>query len=437
MLFIACVVVLLLVVLNGVFAMSELAVVSSRKAKLQSRAEKGDQGAAEALRLSEDPTRFLSAVQVGITLIGILAGAYGQATIAGELSRSIETIATLKPYAHIIATAVVVVLLTYFSLILGELAPKRFAMIYPETIAGIVARPLSLMARAMHPFVSLLTFSTAGLLRLMGVKDDSGEAITQEEVETVLAEGASAGLIEPEEQAIIGEVLRLGDRPIRVAMTPRKDVYWVSLADDDVTLKQEIRACPYSRFVVAEGNEIDEPAGVVHKKAVLDRILDGGPLDLASLIVTPLYIPETTTVLKALTLFKKTPHHMAMVVNEFGDLEGVVTAIDILEMIAGDFPEAHDSGGVQPIVRREDGSFLVEGRADLDDLNKMLGLNVDEDGGFHTAAGLVLQRLGHLPAEGETLTYAGYRIEVIDMDERRIDKLLFKKLSGKAKPKPE
>ncbi|MBI1407826.1 MAG: DUF21 domain-containing protein [Caulobacter sp.] len=423
-------------VLNGVFSMSELAVVSSRKAKLQSRAEKGDVGAAQALKLAEEPTRFLSAVQVGITLIGILAAVFGQATIAGELSKLIEGIAVLAPYAHIIATGVVVVLLTYLTLVLGELAPKRFALIYPETIAAIVARPLSLMARGLHPFVSLLTFSTAGLLRLLGVKDDSGEAITQEEVETVLAEGANAGLIEPEEQAIIGEVMRLGDRPIRVAMTPRKDVYWVSLSDNDKTLRDEIRACPYSRIVVAEEMDIDEPRGIVHKKMVLDRVLDGGPLDLASLIAEPLYIPETTTVLKALTLFKQTPHHMAIVVNEFGALEGVVTAIDLLEMIAGDFPEAHDEGASQSIVRREDGSFLVEGRADLDDLNKVLGLNVDEDGGFHTAAGLVLQRLGHLPAEGETLTYGGYRIEIVDMDERRIDKLIFKKLP-KSKPKAE
>lgn len=437
MLLIACAVVLLLVVLNGVFAMSELAVVSSRKAKLQSRAEKGDEGAAEALRLAEDPTRFLSAVQVGITLIGILAGAYGQATIAGELAKTFAKYPAIAEYSHVIATGIVVVVLTYFSLVLGELAPKRFAMIYPETIAGIVARPLSLMARAMHPFVSLLTFSTAGLLRIIGVKDDSGEAITQEEVETVLAEGANAGLIEPEEQSIIAEVMRLGDRPIRVAMTPRKDVYWISLADTEATLKTEIRSCPYSRIVVAEGMDIDEPAGIVHKKALLDRVLDGGALDLATLVVTPLYIPETTSVLKALELLKQTPHHMALVVNEFGALEGVVTAIDILEMIAGDFPESHDEDASKSILKREDGSWLVDGRADLDDLNKDLGLNIDDDGGFHTAAGLVLQRLGHLPKEGETLSYGGYKIEIVDMDERRIDKLLFKKLPPKAKPKAE
>ena len=437
MLLIAIAVVLLLVVLNGLFAMTELAVVSSRKSRLQSRAERGDKGARAALKLSENPTHFLSAVQVGITLIGILAGAYGQATIAGELAKTFAKYPAIAEYSHVIATGIVVVVLTYFSLVLGELAPKRFAMIYPETIAGIVARPLSLMARAMHPFVSLLTFSTAGLLRIIGVKDDSGEAITQEEVETVLAEGANAGLIEPEEQSIIAEVMRLGDRPIRVAMTPRKDVYWISLADTEATLKTEIRSCPYSRIVVAEGMDIDEPAGIVHKKALLDRVLDGGALDLATLVVTPLYIPETTSVLKALELLKQTPHHMALVVNEFGALEGVVTAIDILEMIAGDFPESHDEDASKSILKREDGSWLVDGRADLDDLNKDLGLNIDDDGGFHTAAGLVLQRLGHLPKEGETLSYGGYKIEIVDMDERRIDKLLFKKLTPKAKPKAE
>ncbi|MFN3856231.1 MAG: hemolysin family protein [Caulobacter sp.] len=427
MLLLACAVVLLLVVLNGVFAMSELAVVSSRRARLQTRAERGDAGAAAALKLSEDPTRFLSAVQVGITLIGILAGAYGQATIAGELDTILETVPWLAAYSEIIATAVVVVLLTYLSLIVGELVPKRFALIYPESIASLVARPLSILALVLHPFVSLLTVSTAGVLRLLGIKDEKGEAITHEEVETVLAEGTSAGLIEPEEQLIIGEVMRLGDRPVRVAMTPRKDVYWISLEDPEAVQREEIRACPYSRIIVARGMDIDEPAGVIHKKAVLDRILDGGPLDLASLVVEPIYIPETTSVLKALEQLKKTPNHMAVVVNEFGALEGVITPIDLLEMIAGDFPEAHDEGGPAPIIAREDGSFLVDGRADLDDLARELGLHVEDEGGYHTAAGLVLQRMGRIPEEGDVVACGGYMIEVVDMDSRRIDKLLFRK----------
>jgi len=430
MILIASAVVLLLVVLNGVFSMSELAVVSSRRPKLQTRADRGDKGAAAALKLSEEPTRFLSAVQVGITLIGILAGAYGQATIAGEFDQWLEQFPAIRPWSEAISTGVVVVLLTYVSLIVGELVPKRIALIYPEAIASVVARPLSTAALALHPFVTLLTASTAGALRLMGVRDEKGDAVTQEEVETVLAEGANAGLIEPEEQVIIGEVMRLGDRPVRAAMTPRRDVHWISLSDSPDQQKAEIRASPYSRIVVARGDEIDEAIGVIHKKDILDRLLDGQPLDLEALAATPLYIPETTTVLKALELFKSTPLHMAVVVNEFGSLEGVVTATDLLEMIAGDFPEGHDDDdtAVRP---RADGSFLVDGRTEIDELCRALDCEFGEAVGFQTAAGLVLDRLGRLPREGEVFDISGWRIEVIDMDQRRIDKLLFRKLPEK------
>jgi putative hemolysin len=434
MILIATAVVLLLVVLNGLFAMSELAVVSSRKPKLQSRADRGDKGAAAALKLSENPTRFLSAVQVGITLIGILAGAYGQATIAAELDTSLERFPLIAPWSEAIATAIVVVLLTYVSLIVGELVPKRFALIFPETIASAVARPLSIVALVLHPFVSLLTASTAGVLKLMGVRDEKGESITQEEVETVLAEGASAGLIEPEEQAIIGEVMRLGDRPVRVAMTPRRDVHWISLSDPVEQQKAEIRNSPYSRIVVAKGEDVDEAVGVIHKKDLLDRLLDGAPFDLEGMAQTPLFIPETTTVLKALELFKSTPLHMALVVDEFGSLEGVVTATDLLEMIAGDFPEGHDDDN-NVVLPRDDGSFLVDGRTEIDDLCRALDAEFGEASGFQTAAGLVLNRLGRLPREGEVFEMSGWRVEVVDMDERRIDKLLFRKSVKGAKPR--
>jgi putative hemolysin len=424
MILIASAVVLLLVVLNGLFAMSEMAVVSSRRAKLQSRADRGDRGAQAALKLSENPTRFLSAVQVGITLIGILAGAYGQATIAHELDIALERFPAIAAYSEAIATGIVVVVLTYVSLIVGELVPKRFALIFPETIASAVARPLSLVALVLHPFVTLLTVSTAGVLRLLGVRDEKGEPITQEEVESALAEGASAGLIEPEEQVIIGEVMRLGDRQVRAAMTPRKDLHWVSLSDPEAQQRAEIRASPYSRIVVASGDSVDEPVGIVHKKDILDALLDNGKFDLAAMVETPLYIPETTSVLKALELFKSTHLHMALIVDEFGALEGVVTATDLLEMIAGDFPEGHDDDG-EHIIRRDDGTWLVDGRCELDQLGPVLGGDFGEAQGYQTAAGLVLSRLGHLPTEGEKLEVGGWIIEVIDMDERRIDKLLF------------
>lgn len=427
MLLLASAVVLLLLVLNGLFAMSELAVVSSRRAKLQSRADRGDKGAAAALALSENPTRFLAAVQVGITLIGILAGAYGQATIAAELDVMLEQYPAVAEYSEALATGFVVVILTYLSLIVGELVPKRFALAFPETIAAAVARPLSLMARAMGPFVSLLTISTAGVLRLMGVKDQKGEEITHEEVETVLAEGASAGLIEPAEQAMIGEVMRLGDRPVRVAMTPRRDLHWISLADPPEQQRADIRACPYSRIVVASSTDLEEPVGVVHKKDVLDALLDGQPLDLTQLMVTPVFISETTSVLKAFDLLKQTPLHMALIVDEFGALEGVVTATDLLEMIAGDFDEAHDQETPTAIIEREDGSFLVDGRADVDEVARKLQAAFEESGHFHTAAGLVLRAAGRLPGEGDVFRIAGFDVEVVDMDDRRIDKLIFRR----------
>ena len=434
MLAIAIVVVLLLVVLNGLFAMTELAVVSSRKSKLQSRAERGDRGARVALKLSEDPTRFLSAVQVGITLIGILAGAYGQAAIAGELTLIIEAaIPVSDSWAEIASTAVVVICITYVSLIVGELVPKRLALIFPEAIASKTAAPISTLAIVLHPFVSLLTASTSGILKIMGVKDRDGSDVTQEEVETMIAEGTSAGLIEPEEQEMIEEILTLGDRPIRVAMTPRHEVFWIALDDSEEQLREEIRTCPYSRIVVARENDVDNPLGVVHKKDLLDSLLDNGEFNVEKLVQTPAFIPQSTSVLKALEILKSSKVHMAFLVDEFGAFEGVVTATDLLEMIAGDFDEGHDDAE-QMIRQREDGTWLVDGQMDLDELADELGEDFGEHEGFHTIAGLVLHQLSRVPEEGEILQLGRFEVEVIDMDDRRIDKLLFKQV---VKPEDE
>ncbi|WP_291840176.1 hemolysin family protein [Brevundimonas sp.] len=431
MLAIAIVVVLLLVVLNGVFAMTELAVVSSRKSKLQSRAERGDRGARAALKLAEEPTHFLSAVQVGITLIGILAGAYGQAAIGGELNRMIETgIPALAHWSSAISTGVVVVLITYISVIVGELVPKRLALIFPEAIASQMAAPISTLAIVLKPFVVLLTASTSGILKIMGVKDRDGSDVTQEEVETMIAEGTSAGLIEPEEQTMIEEILTLGDRPIRVAMTPRHEVFWIALDDTDEQLREEIRTCPYSRIVVARENDVDNPLGVVHKKDLLDSLLTDGKFDVESLVQTPAFIPQSTSVLKALEILKTSKVHMAFLVDEFGAFEGVVTATDLLEMIAGDFDESHDEAEAW-IRQREDGSWLVDGQTDLEELSDELGEDFGEAEGFHTVAGLVLHQLSRVPDEGEVLQLGRFEVEVIDMDDRRIDKLLFRQVVNK------
>jgi putative hemolysin len=422
MLLFAGAVVLLLVVLNGIFSMSELAVVSSKRPKLQSRAERGDKGAAEALKLANDPNRFLSAVQVGITLIGILAGAYGQATVAGELDKLINPIPVLAPYSEAISTGVVVVVLTYLSLIIGELVPKRLALLFPERIAGVVARPLNMMSVILGPFVTLLTGSTSLVLKLLGIRDEKGEAITQEEVETTLAEGMGAGLIEPGEAAMMTEVMRLGDRTVRVAMTPRTEVYRVSIDEADVI--SQIRECPYSRFVVVRGQDMEEPVGVAHKRDIADALLAGKPLDLSAMVQEPIFIPVTTSLLQALERFKESRLHMAFVINEYGGFEGVLTPTDLLEMIAGDLNEGHDDDRLM-IVRREDGSFLVDGRADLVELGDAIGEDFETGAGFHTVAGLILHKLGRFPKEGEIVTLGRFKVEIVDMDERRIDKLLF------------
>lgn len=431
MLAIAIVVVLLLVVLNGLFSMTELAVVSSRKSRLQHRAERGDRGARAALKLAEEPTHFLSAVQVGITLIGILAGAYGQAAIAGELTRILEAAAPgLGHWAQIISTALVVVFITYVSVIVGELVPKRLALIFPETIASKMAAPVSLLAVVLKPFVIVLTVSTSAILKVMGVKDRDGTDVTQEEVETMIAEGTASGLIEPEEQEMIEEILRLGDRPIRVAMTPRHEVFWIALDDTEKQLRDEIRACPYSRIVVARENDVDNPLGVVHKKDLLDSLLDDGELNVERHIQTPAFIPQSTSVLKALEIMKASRVHMAFLVDEYGAFEGVVTATDLLEMIAGDFDEGHDEQEAM-IRQREDGGWLVDGQTDIDELADALGEDFGEADGFHTIAGLVLHQLSRVPDQGETLQLGRFEVEVVEMDDRRIDKLLFRQVVKK------
>ncbi|MEH0194849.1 hypothetical protein SGCZBJ_25075 [Caulobacter zeae] len=430
MILLALAVVLFLVLLNGVFAMSELAVVSARRARLQSQADRGDRGAKIALSLAEHPTRFLSAVQVGITLIGILAGAYGQATIAGALDKWLEPQPVIGPHSEIIATTIVVVGLTYVSVILGELVPKRLALIFPDTIARAMAPFLALVATVLRPFVTLLTVSTAAILKLMGVRDERNSGITSEEVETVLAEGADAGLIEPEERSMIQEVLRLGDRPVRVAMTPRRDLYWISLSDEPEAVLAEVRECPYSRIVVAMEGDLDGEIGVVLKKDLLDACLGGEPLDLRAHIQQPIAIPETMSLLRAMAVFKQTSLHVALVVDEFGSVQGVITPIDLLEMIAGDFPEDHDEGE-RRILRREDGSWLVDARLDIQELNDALGENFEAEGGYHTVAGLILDRLGRIPAEGEILHLGAFDVEIVDMDGSRIDKVILKAGKGR------
>jgi putative hemolysin len=422
------VIILALIILNGFFAMSELAVVSSRQARLQGLAKEGDARAARALKLAEDPSRFLSAVQIGITLIGILTGAFGGATIAERLSAWLSQFPAIAAYSNPVAVAIVVIIITYLSLILGELVPKRIALAAPEKIAMMVAGPLLIVAKVSKPFVSLLSVSGSAVLSVLGIKETDKDHVTEEEVRTVIAEGTASGVIDPVERTMLEGVLRLADRPIRAIMVPRPDIVWIDIDDPEEQIRDELVTGTASRVVVAKAGNIDEPLGVVRKKDLLAQMLRGEPLDIPSCMVQPLYVPEGISVLTLLNMFKTQPAHLAIVVDEFGSVEGLVTPTDVLEAIAGDF--THSGAGETPeILPRGDGSYLVDGAASLDTISETFGIKMREEDDFHTVAGLVLDALGRIPTTGERLEIGTWSVEIVDMDGRRIDKLMFSPLT--------
>jgi putative hemolysin len=417
-------IVLALILLNGFFAMSELAIVSARPARLQPLARNGNKKAARALKLAEDPGRFLSAVQIGITLIGILTGAYGGATIAEGLGARLDAIPAIAPYGDPLAVLLVVLIITYLSLVLGELVPKRIALAAPERIAMMCSGPLVLISVIGKPIVSLLNVSGSLILKLLGIRESDKDAVTEEEVRTVIAEGTASGVIDPVEHKMLEGVLRLADRPVRAIMVPRPDIVWIDIEDSEEEIRKDLMSNSASRIIVARGGNVDEPLGVVRKKDLLSLLLRGEKLDVSSVLLQPLYVPESISVLNLLNMFKTQAAHIALVVDEFGAVEGLVTPTDVLEAIAGDLG-ARTEDDVREIFPREDGSYLVDGATSLDDLEQTLGIKVDTDDDFHTAAGLVLDALGRIPSTGERVRVGAWTVEVVDMDGRRIDKLMF------------
>ena len=416
-----------LIILNGFFAMSELAIVSSRRMRLVAMAEQGHPGAKVALQLFDEPSRFLSAVQIGITLVGTLAAAVSGATLAERLGGVLNRVSWIAPSGETVAFVLVVVAITFLSVIFGELVPKRIALATPETIASWVARPLNLIARIARPLVVTMQYASAATLWLLRIKMTPNQGVTEEEVKTVLAEGAEAGAIEHEERRMMEEVLRLADRSVESIMVPRRDVYWIDLGDGDEKVRQEIRESAYSRILVGQDGGIDEPLGVVMKKDLLDAILADKPFDVRAALRQPIYVPESATALNVLQLFKTQPVHFAIVVDEYGSIQGIVTPNDLMSAIAGDLQE-DDAPTTPSVIVREDGSYLIDGRCDLSELEDALGLKVDRDVDFHTVAGLALEAFRRLPREGEIAVWEDeWRIEVMDMDGPRIDKLLFKK----------
>jgi putative hemolysin len=417
-----------LILLNGVLALSELAVVSARKSRLQLMASRGSAGAEAALKLAADPGRFLSSVQIGITLVGIAAGAFSGATQAERLSATLmERFAWSEALADGVAFTLVVTAVTYLSLIIGELVPKQLALRNPERMAIMVARPMTFVAKIGSPAVSLLDISARLCLKLLGAKGDNSEQVTEEEIKTLVAEAESAGVVEPAERAMIAAVMRLGDRPVRSVMTPRTEIDWIDLdapqARQLATLRGSMHAC-----LPAGHGGIDHVDGILVVKDVLDAVIDGKTMELLPLVRPAPVVPETADVLEALEQLRHSPTGIALVVDEFGSLQGVVSATDILGSIVGGM--ASPEGPVEPwLVAREDGSWLIDGLTPREHMAEMLDLTLPSgEDDYDTAAGFALARFGSLPRTGEAVEWKGWRFEVVDMDGHRIDKLLATRL---------
>ncbi len=416
--------ILFLVLLNGVFAMSEIAVVSARKARLQERAERGSRQARRALRLAEEPNRFLATVQVGITLIGILAGAFGGATLAEHATAWVATSRTLAPYAEAIGLGVVVLGITYLSLVLGELVPKRIGLNAPERIAALVAGPMNALSVVGRPLVTLLTWSTEVVMRLLPTRRGEEPPVTEAEIAVLLEQGTEAGVFQEEEQALVERVFWLADQRVVTVMTPRVRVAWLDVDDPPERVREQVLAWPYSRFPVCEGS-LDRVVGVLEVRD-LWAAGPGSEANLRALLREALFVPESTTALALLERFREGAPPVAVVVDEYGGMEGVVTLHDLLEALVGDL-RVPGAAAEPSVVRREDGSYLVDGAILMDELRDVLGLEErrgEERGEYRTLGGLVFSALGRVPRSGDHFVSGGFRFEVVDMDRNRIDKVL-------------
>lgn len=422
MLTLAIAIVLLLILVNGFFAMAEIALISARPARLQPLAAEGSAGAKAALELKSDPSRLLATVQIGITIIAVLTGTFGEATIGESLQDLLSEEGVSPATAHAISMAVVVIGISYFSLILGELVPKRVAIMHPEGIAAALARMMRRLAQIGAPIEWVLSATTDLILRLLPLRAEP-VSVTDEEIGFMLREGAAAGHIPIGETAIVEMALRLGERRVGAVMTPRTQIDFLDLEDSEEELRRHIRDSAYSRFPVVQGGT-HQLAGIVQVKDLLAACYAAEAFDLRPALRPPLFMPNTVTVLRALEVFKSSRETMAVVVDEYGDLEGLVTLTDILEALVGDIPEA---GETDPrVVRREDGTFLIDGMVGLDELKQVLGVSSlpGEGADFHTLGGYLMARLNRVPMVADRVTAGDYRFEIVEMDGRRVDRVL-------------
>ncbi|HYF59268.1 MAG TPA: hemolysin family protein [Burkholderiaceae bacterium] len=420
---------LLLILLNALFAMSEMAVVSSRKARLQRMADDGFPGSRSAMGLNEEPSAFLSTIQVGITSIGILSGVVGEGLIAVPIQAWLSNFPPIAPYAEGLSVALAVVLITYLSVVVGELVPKQLALLAPERIASVVARPMVWIARVTRPLVWALSSSSNLILRLFGARRTDEPPVTDDEIKVLMEQGAEAGVFHQSEQAIVSNVLRLDEQRIGAIMTPRMDIYAVDLDDGDDAVRDRIADSPHSRMVVCRGG-LERILGVLRVGDLLKSALAGGPLDVERHLSPPLFVPESISTTQLLESFRRERVQFALIVDEYGDLQGLVSLTDVLTSIVGELPE-HDEGGDTDVVQREDGSWLVDGSTGLERLKAVLEIDElpDEDEhGFHTVGGFAMHRLGRIPTVADYFEAAGFRFEVVDMDRNRVDKMLVARL---------
>lgn len=418
-------IILIFAIFNGVLAMSEIAVVSARKARLRQEADAGNHRAQVALDLATDPTNFLAAVQIGITLVGILAGAFGEATLAATVALQLRRIPILAPYAEIIGTTVVVLLVTYISLVIGELTPKRLALNNAEGIAAIVAGPMRTLTVVTRPIVWLLSTSTEGLLRLFGVELSGESDVTSEEIEVLIEQGTELGVFEESEQDMIESVLRLDERRVDAFMTPRTQIQWIDIEDSEDEIRTTLVNAKHSRFPVIE-DEPDSVLGILYTKDMVVRNLEGKPFDIRATLRPVMFVPESMSTLRVLELFKQEGNHIAVVTDEYGGVQGMVTDMDLLEAIVGEIVSEGEPDEPQAL-QREDGTWLVDGMLRVERLWETLDVEAEMDvryRGYQTVSGFVMAHLSGLPSEGRHFNYHGMRIEVMDMDGRRVDKVL-------------
>ncbi|NLW80288.1 MAG: HlyC/CorC family transporter [Desulfovibrionales bacterium] len=417
-----------LIVLNGVFAMSEIALVTARRSRLQRLAEDGDKSAVVAIRLGEDPTQFLSTIQIGITAIGILNGIMGEAVLANPLATMFLSMGIDQKTSSVTATTIVVVLITYFSIVVGELVPKRIAQFNAEGIARLMATPISLLANLSRPFVFLLSISTDGILRLMGRKELSGASLTEEDIHSMLAEGSQAGLIEKQEHEIVRNVFRLDDRQIASLMTPRSEIVFLDVDRPVEDQLEHLMDSEHSRYPVCRGG-LHNTIGIITAKKLLKQRLKGESTEIRAYLQPAVFVPETLTGMKLLERFRESGVQMVFVVDEYGEILGIVTLQDVLEALAGEFRprDPEDVWGVQ----REDGSWILDGLIPIPELKDRLnlkGVPEEQKGRYNTLSGMMMWLVGSIPRTCDVAVWEGWRLEVIDLDGNRVDKVLASRL---------